>query len=101
MANPSGSVYFQRVLESALIRYEKKTGVTLSEHPLAMQLQSCNSIDDFNNLLQEKAKDIKERERITKSMKTIVSILTPLSSVAHLRCCRPGTLEGNHGRFIF
>ena len=84
MANQSGSVSFQRFLESALLQYEKKTGVTLSKHPLALQLQSCNSVEDFNYLLQDKAKDVRESERITKSMKTIVSILTPLSSVASL-----------------
>jgi len=84
MSNQSGSVSFQKLLESALLRYEKKTGVTLSKHPLALQLQSCNSVEDFNNVLQDKAKDIRESERITKSMRTIVSILTPLSSVASL-----------------
>jgi len=84
MANQSGSVSFQSLLESALLRYEKKTGVTLSKHPLALQLQSCNSVEDFNKLLQDKAKDVRESERIIKSMKTIVSILTPLSSVASL-----------------
>ena len=84
MANQSGSVSFQNLLESALQRYEKKTGVTLSKHPIASQLQSCNSIEDFNKLLQDKAKHVKESERITKSMKTIVSILTPLSFVSSL-----------------
>jgi len=84
MANQSGSVSFQRFLESALLQYEKKTGVTLSKHPLALQLQSCNSVEDFNKLLQDKAKDVRESERITKSMKTIVSTLTPLSSAASL-----------------
>jgi len=84
MANQSRSVSFQRLLESALLRYEKMTGVTLSKHPLALQLQSCNSVENFNKLLGDKAKDVRERERIIKSMKTIVSILTPLSSVASL-----------------
>jgi len=84
MANQSGPVPFQGLLEAALLRYEKKTGVTLSKHPLALQLQSCNSVEDFNNLLQDKAKDVRERERITRSMKTIVSVLTPLSSIASL-----------------
>ena len=84
MANQSGSVSLRRPLESALLRYEKKTGVTLSKHPLALQLQSCNSVEDFNDILQDKAKDVRESERITKSMKTIVSILTPLSSAASL-----------------
>jgi hypothetical protein len=84
MANQSGSVSFQKLFESALLRYEKKTGVNLSKHTLALQLQSCNSVEDFNKLLQDKAKDVRESERITKSMKTIVSILTPLSSAASL-----------------
>ena len=86
MDDKSGPVYFQKILESALLRYEKKTGVTLSKHPLASQLQSCNSVEDFNKLLQDKAKDIRESERIIKSMKTIVAILTPLSSVDSLPC---------------
>jgi len=84
MTNQSGSISFQKLLESALLRYEKKTGVTLSKHPLAFQLQSCNSVEDFNKLLQDKAKDVRESGRITKSMRTIVSILRPLSSVASL-----------------
>ena len=84
MADQSGSVSFQRLLESALLRYEKKAGVTLSDHPLALQLQSCNSVEDFDKLLQDKAKDVKQSERITKTMRTIVSILTPLSFVASI-----------------
>jgi hypothetical protein len=84
MSNQSGSVSFQILLESALLQYEKNTGVTLSKHPLALQLQSCNSVEDFNKVLQDKAKDVRESERITKSMKTIVSILTLLSSAASL-----------------
>jgi hypothetical protein len=84
MSNQSGSVSFQRLLESALLRYEKKTGVTLSKHPLALQLQSCNSVEEFNKLLQDKAKDVRESEKFTKSMKTIVSILTPLSAIVAL-----------------
>jgi hypothetical protein len=86
MANQSTTsvVSFQTLLESALLRYEKKTGIALSRHPLALQLQSCNSVEDFNNILQEKAKDVRESEGIVKSMKTIVSILTPLSSAASL-----------------
>jgi len=82
MANQSESVTFQGLLEFALLRYERKTGITLSKHPLALQLQNCNSVEDFNNLLQDKAKDVRESERITKPMTTIVSILTPISSAS-------------------
>ena len=84
MTNQLGSVSFQGLLDSALLRYEKMTGVILSKHPLALQLETCNSVEDFNILLGDKAKGIRESERITKSMQTIVSILTPLSYVASL-----------------
>ena len=84
MANHSGSVSFQTLFESALLQYETKSGVTLSNHPLALQLHSCNSVEDFNKILQDKAKDVSESERIIKPMKTIVSILTPLSAAASL-----------------
>ena len=83
MADQPGTVSFQTLFESALLRYEKKTGVALSKHPLAAQLRDCNSVEGFNNLLQDKAKDVRESKRITKSIKTIVSILTPLSSVVY------------------
>jgi len=82
MADQSGTVSFQRLFDCALLQYEKKTGVTLSKHPLASQFQNCNSVEEFDKLLQDKAKDVRESERIIKSMKTIVSVLTPLSSVA-------------------
>ena len=84
MANQSGSVSFQTPPESALLRYEKTTDITLFEHPLALQVQSCNSVDDFNSLLHDNAKDVRESERITKPMKTIVSILISLTPVASL-----------------
>jgi len=84
MADQSGSISFQWLLESAL-RYEEMTGITLSRHPLASQLESCNSVEDFGKLLEDNAKDVRESERIIKPMKTIVSILKPLTSVSLVR----------------
>jgi hypothetical protein len=52
MAAQSGSARFQALFESALKDYEKKTGITLSKHPLAVQLQSCHSEHDITDLLQ-------------------------------------------------
>lgn len=67
--------------------YAKKADVTLadSEDSLAMRLQSCHSIDDIVTLLQGEAQaidDFQQRDRIFKSIKTTVSILSPVSSVA-------------------
>jgi hypothetical protein len=85
MADWSGSARFQTLFESALDAYEKKTGVTLAEHPLAVQLQSCHSVEDITTLLHRQAQafsDFRENDRIMKSIRTTVSILTPLSGAA-------------------
>lgn len=87
MTDQPGSARFQALLESAVQAYEKEAGVTLtdSEDPLAMGLQCCRSADDVATLLQRQAQtinDIQQRDRIFKSIKTTVSILSPISSVA-------------------
>jgi type IV secretory pathway TrbF-like protein len=87
MTDQQGSSRFQVLLESALQAYEKKAGVTLANlgDSLVFQLQRCHSIDHITTLLQDKAQDIddlRQRDRIFKSIKATVSILTPISAVA-------------------
>ena len=88
MADQPGSVRFQALLDSALQEYEKKAGVILAgrNNSLTIQeLQLCHSIDDITTLLQTKTQafnDFQERDRIFKSIKATVSILTPISAVA-------------------
>ena len=67
--------------------YEKKAGVTLAdlEDSLAMRLLGCHSVDDVATLLQGQAQaidDFQQRDRIFKSIKTTVSVLSPAYSVA-------------------
>jgi hypothetical protein len=87
MTDQPGSSRFQALLESALQVYEKKAGVTLADlgDPFVIQLQSCHSIDHITTLLQDKAQafdDLQQRDRILKSIKATVSILTPISAIA-------------------
>jgi hypothetical protein len=87
MTDQPGSARFQKLLESAVKAYEKKEGVTLadSEDPLAKGLQGCRSADEIATLLQGQAQAIdifQQRDRIFKSIKIIVSILSPISSGA-------------------
>jgi hypothetical protein len=84
MADQSGSTRFRELFNSALRAYEKETGVTLSNHRLAVELQYCDTIEGITVLLQGQAKDFKKSETIIKSVETIVSILTPLSLAASL-----------------
>jgi hypothetical protein len=87
MGDQSGSTYCQALFESALQAYENNTGVKLSEHPLAVQLQSCRSIESITTLLQEQARaliDSRGNERIENLIESTVSILFTLSGTAAL-----------------
>ena len=89
MTDQPGTARFQALLESALQDYEKKAGITLAdwEDSLAIRLQRCHSIDDITILLQDKVQafnDLRQRDRILKSIKATVSILTPISTVASI-----------------
>jgi hypothetical protein len=87
MADGSGPARFQLLFESALQDYGVKTGVPLSQHPLAMDLQSCQSVDDITTLLQRRTEaftDFQQRDRTMRALETTVSILTPLSDVGSL-----------------
>ena len=84
MADQSRSNRFRELFDSALRVYEKETGVSLANHPLAMELQHCDTVEGITALLQDQAKVFKKSEKIAKSVEAIVSILTPLSSAASL-----------------
>jgi len=83
MAHQPESARFQAPFGPALEAYEKMTGVSLTQHPLAIKLQSCDSVDAITGLLQDQAQafgHLQGSHRIMKSLKTIVSILSKLSS---------------------
>ena len=87
MTDQPGSARFQVLLNSALQDYEKKPGVTLAdwEDSLAIELQLCQSVHDITTLLQGKTQafdNFRQRDRIFKSIKATVSILTPIYTVA-------------------
>jgi hypothetical protein len=87
MADHEGSPHFQPLFESALQDYVKKTGITLDEHPLAVQLQSCNSVESIDDLVQGQAQafsNFRESDRIAKSIKMAVSKLTTYSATTFL-----------------
>jgi hypothetical protein len=75
---------FQELFDSALRAYEKETGIILANHRLAIELQHCDTIEGITALLQNQAKGFRKGADIAKSVETIVSILTPLSSAASL-----------------
>ena len=87
MAHQSQSARFQALIEPALQVYEKKAGVSLAEHPLAIILQSCDTVEAITGLLQDQAqafRDLQGSDKIMKSIRTTVSILFKISSTASL-----------------
>jgi len=87
MAHQSESARFQALFEHALQAYEEKAGVSLTQHPLAIKLQTCDSVEAITGLLQYQAqafRDLQGSDKIMKSLKTTVSILSKLSSAASL-----------------
>jgi len=85
MAHQSESARSQTLFGPALEAYEKTAGVSLTQHPLAIKLQSCDSVDAITGLLQDQAhafRNLQGSHRIMKSLKTTVSILSKLSSAA-------------------
>jgi len=74
------------LFEAALQRYEEQTKMPLAKHPLAEQLQNCDSVDSVIAVLQDQARAFSEfrgSDRIMKSLKSIVSALSMLSAAAN------------------
>lgn len=79
------SLYFQSIFSTALEAYEKKTRNRLLTHPLATQLQSCNSPDAILSVLQELIKQFDQRhrsdERLRNWLNPTVNVLFSFSAL--------------------
>ena len=87
MAHQSESARLRALFEPALQAYEKTAGVCLAQHPFAIKLQSCDSVEAITGLLQDQAQafgDMQGSDKIMKSLKTTVSFLSKLSFAAPL-----------------
>jgi hypothetical protein len=87
MLDQSGFARLRARFESALEAYQMTTGVTLAEHPLALQIQSCRSRESIATLLKSETRaftDLRGSDRIMRSIESITSILSTLSETAIL-----------------
>ena len=62
-SSSESSLHFQSVFNTALEAYENKTKNKLLTHPLATQLQSCNSPAAVLSVLQELIQQFDQRRR--------------------------------------
>ena len=87
MAEQSGPIRFRALFASALQAFEQKAGIILADHPLAVQLQSCHSIESITTVLQgltQAFSEFRGSDAVPKSIKSTVSILFRLSATASL-----------------
>ena len=87
MSDQPGVSHFQVLFESALLDYQRQTGIALANHPLAEQLQTCHSAESITALLQEQLLAfgvIRESDKIMGSLKNVVSVLSKISATAAL-----------------
>ncbi len=88
MSHPSQSSTFQSLFDVALQDYEKQTGTKLADHPLARQLEACDSVDSVTSFLQERARAFQEFRgkdgKCMRSLKRVVYVLYTLSTNAAL-----------------
>ena len=76
---------FQSILDAALDDYHKHTGIDLTKHPSAVQLQNCHSPDDVVEVLLERGasfKDYREKyRRLIDCLRPVVKVIHALSSI--------------------
>ena len=89
MTDQPGSSHLRVLFEAALEDYKQQTGIQLAEHPLAERLQDGNSVESVTAILREQAQDFKEfrdKDKVLKPLKKILTVLHRLSSAVGLVC---------------
>ena len=82
---------FRTIFVAAIKEYEKKTKTDLLSHPLATQLDSCNSSTDILAVLQEKVNEFNESRSHSERL------LSWLNPTIHVLYAFSATLGGGIG----
>ena len=91
----SSSSNFQLIFNNALKAYEKRTRRDLLAHPLAAELQNCNSPSEILAILHQKVQGLNQSmnsdDRWTKWLDPTVNVLYMLSDPR--RGCQPSKFQ--------
>ncbi|KAH9060283.1 hypothetical protein EDB87DRAFT_624282 [Lactarius vividus] len=84
-ATTAASSRFQDIFQAALKSYQKQTKKDLTTHPLASQLQSCDSTSAILSVLRDQVREFDQAhsgdERLTKWLIPTVNVLYAFSAV--------------------
>ena len=105
----SSSSHFQQIFNNALKVYEKRTKNDLLAHPLAAQLQACDSPDAILAILQKQAEEFDQSRsndgRWTKWLDPTVNVLFAFSATlgegVGLVCVRIWTDQRHARSYVF
>jgi hypothetical protein len=74
----------QSLFDAALRDYERQTDTNLIDHPLARQLENCNSVESITAVLQEQARAFtesrREDDKVMKPLRRVVHVLHAVST---------------------
>ena len=90
MNDSSSSTRFKSLFDAALLNYERQTGIRLADHPLAKQLETCESVESITAFFQEQVssfRDFRDDGKIMNSLKSAVPVLHSLSTNSILSDC--------------
>src|ERR1700735_2695916 len=80
----TSSPHFRSIFIAAINAYEKKTKTDLFKHPLATQLQSCNSSSDVLAVLHDQVNELDEsrshNERLSSWLGPTINVLYAFSA---------------------
>ena len=85
-AHPTGtsSSNFQQIFDNALKEYQRRTKKDLLKHPLAAQLQACDSPRSILVVLQQQVQELNRSQgtdnRLTKRLDPTISVICALSN---------------------
>ena len=83
-ASTASSSNFRAVFVAAVKAYEKKTKTDLLTHPLATELQSCNSSGDVLAVLHDKVNELDQskshNERLSSWLNPTINVLYAFSA---------------------
>ena len=71
---------FESLFQSALEEYEVQTEINIVRHPLAAQLEPCNTVESVTEVLQGQAQSFRE---LPEDGKKIVTLLKQTVQVLH------------------
>ncbi|KAI0282661.1 hypothetical protein BC826DRAFT_274595, partial [Russula brevipes] len=84
MSNPLQQSVVQSLFDAALEEFERQTGTSLAQHPLAEKLETCDSTESITDALTEQAQDFRrfrgDGGKAMGCLKGVVHVLHSLST---------------------